>query len=650
MNAVTRLVHSNVFLKYRRLLIVAFHAVAVSLCFLVAFELRFDFVLPADAKLRIAHTLGLLVAIKLLVYWRYRLYENWWGYPSLSDLSNIVVANGVASGMFAIAMVLTQTAGGMSRSVLLLDAVLAIGLLAGTRSAVMWLKERASEPRRIEKYVLMIGAGEAAVRLLQEIEHNPRLGVCVLGLVDDDPAKWQMRVRGIRVLGGTAQIPDLAQKHRVQELIVAIPSAPPEDLRRIIQICQSTGVPCKVLPPMAALIEGTIPYRMVRDVKLEDLLARKPVRLRREAVQQHLEGKVVMVTGGAGSIGSELVREISTYGVKQVVVFDRNESGLFMLGTELRATHPDLNLVIAPGDIQDRQTLADVFWHYSPDCVFHAAAFKHVPLMELNPVEAVKNNIFGTWNVLEAARAARSREFVLISTDKAIRPSSVMGATKRFAEMILQKQPLSPKCVAVRFGNVLGSAGSVVNVFREQISRGEPITVTHPEVTRYFMTTQEAVQLILQAVTLANGGEIFVLDMGEPVKIVDLAKNMIRLSGLEPDVDVCIRFVGMRPGEKLHETLWNEGEQIERTVFEKIWVLRNEQPSTVDLAASLSELRVAASHGDPEGILALLRRMVAEYEPAPVPAVIELRPGIAKADKEKKLAVAGTLAAAASDD
>jgi FlaA1/EpsC-like NDP-sugar epimerase len=495
--------------------------------------------------------------------------------------------------------------------------------------------------------VLMIGAGEAAVRLLQEIEHNPRLGISVVGLVDDDRAKWQMRVRGIPVVGGTAQIPELVEKHRVQELIVAIPSAPAEDLRRIIQICQSTSVRCKVLPPMAALIEGTIPYRMVREVKLEDLLARKPVRLRREAVQEHLRGKVVMVTGGAGSIGSELVREISNYGVKQVVVFDRNESGLFMLEMELRAARPELNLAIAVGDIQDRQRLADVFWRYSPDCVFHAAAFKHVPLMEENPVEAVKNNVFGTWNVLEAARTARTREFVLISTDKAIRPSSVMGATKRVAEMILQSQPLSPKCVAVRFGNVLGSAGSVVNVFREQISRGEPITVTHPEVTRYFMTTQEAVQLILQAVTLASGGEIFVLDMGEPVKIVDLARNMIRLSGLEPEVDIPIRFVGMRPGEKLHETLWNKDEQVEK-VFEKIWVLRNHQTSTVDLAASLSELKAVAETGDSKGILTLLRRTVAEYEPVAVPTVIEIRTAISRDEKRADLSVGGSLPASAS--
>lgn len=649
MKAFPGLLHNEYFLRHRRVFIVLFHAAVVCLCFLAAFELRFDFTIPAVEKLRLAHAIGLLVAVKLLVYWRYRLYDNWWGHPSFSDLFNIVIANGMASGLFAVAMVLTEAAAGMSRSVLVLDLVLAIATLAAARSAVMWLNQLSSEPRRIEKYVLMVGAGEAAVRLLQEIENNPRLGICVLGLVDDDRAKWDMRVRGIRVLGGTTQIPELAQKYRVQELIVAIPSAPAEDLRRIIQICQSTSVPCKVLPPIAVLIEGTIPYRMVREVKLEDLLARKPVRLRREAVQDHLRGKVVLVTGGAGSIGSELVREISNYGVKQVVVFDRNESGLFMLQMELRAAHSDLNLAIVPGDIQDRQCLADLFWRYSPDCVFHAAAFKHVPLMEENPVEAVKNNVFGTWNVLEAARATRTREFVLISTDKAIRPSSVMGATKRVAEMILASQPLAPKCVAVRFGNVLGSAGSVVNVFREQISRGEPVTVTHPEVTRYFMTTQEAVQLILQAVTLASGGEVFVLDMGEPVKIVDLAKNMIRLSGLEPDVDISIRFVGMRPGEKLHETLWNKDEQIEKTVFEKIWVLRNHQNSSVDLAASLSELKAIAATGDSRGILALLRRVVAEYEPSPVPTVIDIRTAAGREDKGTDRALGGARAAASAD-
>ena len=617
MNARMTLLHSEYFLKHRRVFIVAFHLAAVCLCYLAAFELRFDFALPAVEKLRIARTLGLLVLIKLLVYWRYRLFEGWWGYPSFSDLSHIVLANGMGSGLFVITMVLTKTAEGMSRSVLLVDLVLAIGLLAGTRFGVLALKQFSSEPRRIEKYVLMVGAGNAAVRLLQEIECNPRLGISVVGLVDDDRAKWGMRIHGIRVLGGTAKIPELVEKHRVQELIVAIPSAPPEDLRRIVQLCQSSGTACKVLPPMAALIEGTIPYRLVREVKLEDLLARKPVRLHREAVRAHLHGAVVLVTGGAGSIGSELVREIANYEAKQIVLFDRNENALFLLEMELRATHPELDLAVAVGDIQDPQRLADVFRRYPPDCVFHAAAYKHVPLMEENPVEAMKNNVFGTRNVLEAARAAGAREFALISTDKAIRPSSVMGATKRVAEMLLRLWPQAPKCVAVRFGNVLGSAGSVVNVFREQISRGEPVTVTHPEATRYFMTAQEAVQLILQATTLGSGGEIFVLDMGEPIKILDLAKNLIRLSGLEPEVDIPIRFIGLRPGEKLHETLWNEEEQIERTVFEKIWVLRNHQPSRVDLRALLSELQAAAAASDSRRIIALLQRAVGEYEPSP---------------------------------
>lgn len=623
MNVVIKLLRSEYFLKHRRVFIVAFHVAAVCLCYLTAFELRFDFTLPEAEKLRIAHTLGLLVVTKLLVYWRYRLFEGWWGYPSFSDLSNIVMANGVGSGLFVIAIVLTKTAEGMSRSVLLVDAVLAIGLLAGTRFGMLALKQLSSEPRRIEKYVLMVGAGEAAVRLLQEIECNPRLGIYVVGLVDDDRAKWGMRIRGIRVLGSTERIPQLVEKHRVQELLVAIPSAAPEDLRRIVQICQSTGVACKVLPPMAALIEGTIPYRMVRELKLEDLLARKPVRLHREALHAHFRHAVVLVTGGAGSIGSELVREIANYDTKQVVLFDRNENALFLLEMELRAKYHELDLAVAVGDIQDPHRLAAVFRRYSPDCVFHAAAYKHVPLMEENPVEAVKNNVFGTRNVLEAAHAAGTCEFVLISTDKAIRPTSVMGATKRVAEMIVQSQPQAPKCLAVRFGNVLGSAGSVVNVFREQISRGDPVTVTHPEATRYFMTAQEAVQLILQAATLGGGGELFILDMGEPMKILDLAKNLVRLSGLEPEVDIPIRFIGLRRGEKLRETLWNEEEQIEKTLFEKIWVLRNHQPtSSIDLRGLLSELHAAATNNDAQRTLVLLQRAIAEYQPSTAPAEV----------------------------
>ncbi len=623
MNVVMKLLRSKYFLKYRRIFIVAFHVAAVCLCYLTAFELRFDFALSEVEKLRIAHTLGLLIVTKLLVYWRYRLFEGWWGYPSFSDLSNIVMANGVGSGLFVIAMVLTKAAEGMSRSVLLVDAVLAIGLLGGTRFGMLALKQFSSEPRRIDKYALLVGAGEAAVRLLQEIECNPRLGIYVVGLVDDDRAKWGMRIHGIRVLGSTERIPELVEKHRVQELIVAIPSATPEDLRRIVQICQSTGVACKVLPPMAALIQGTIPYRMVRELRLEDLLARKPVRLHREAVRAHFHSAVVLVTGGAGSIGSELVREIANYEVKKVVLFDRNENALFLLEMELRAKYPELNLAVAVGDIRDPHRLADVFRRYAPDCVFHAAAYKHVPLMEENPVEAVNNNVFGTQNVLEAARAAGARELVFISTDKAIRPTSVMGATKRVAEMIVQSQPPAPRCVGVRFGNVLGSAGSVVNVFREQISRREPVTVTHPEATRYFMTAQEAVQLILQAATLGSGGELFILDMGEPMKILDLAKNLIRLSGLEPEVDIPIRFIGLRPGEKLHETLWNEEEQIEKTLFEEIWVLRNHQPtSSIDLRALLSELHAAAGNNDTRRTITLLQCAVAEHQFSAAPAKV----------------------------
>lgn len=624
MNVLMNLLHTETFLRHRRSFIVAFHGAAVALCYFAAFELRFDFSLPPAERMRIIQTLGFLLGVKLLVYWRYRLYDGWWAYPSFTDLRNIVVANSVASALFMVAMVLTKTTTGMSRSVLLMDGILAIALLSGTRFLVMALKQVSSEPRRIEKYVLIVGAGEAGVRLLQEIEGNPRLGVYVVGLVDDDRAKWGMRIHGIHVLGGTEKIAELVEKHRVQEVILAVPSAASEDLQRIVRICQSTGVACKVLPPMAALIDGKIHYRMARDVKLEDLLARKPVRLDRDAVRQHLAGSVVLVTGGAGSIGSELVREISQYAVKQVVVLDRNENALFLLEMEMRAQHPELDLAFVVADIQDPRRLQNVFRRVSPDCVFHAAAYKHVPLMENNALEAVKNNVFGTRNVLEAARASAAREFVLISTDKAIRPSSVMGATKRMAEMILQRWPGSPRCVAVRFGNVLGSAGSVVNVFREQIGRGEAVTVTHPDATRYFMTAQEAVQLILQAVTLGRGGDLFILDMGEPVKIVDLARNLIRLSGLEPDVDIPLRFTGLRPGEKLHETLWQEDERVEKTVHEKIWMLRNHQPGSLDLPALLAELRLAANASDQQRIVALLHQAVAEYEPSAVASPLTL--------------------------
>ncbi len=604
-------------LRHRGSAAVFVHAAMVTLAYTLAFALRFDFAIPPNMAATLVLTLPLVLACRLGAFWACGVFRGSWRYLNMHDVEDVVRASVLGSALLLSTVVFLHGMPGFPRAVFLLDLLLSMSIVAGSRLLVRWLRERRERPlvRRIERLVLIAGAGSAGMRLLEEIESRDRLKCAVVGFVDDDPVKLGLRVGGTPVLGRIDDLPALVTEHDVSEVLVAMPSAPGAVLRRIVQHCRDAGVRSRVLPTLSELVEGRVMYTQMREVRVDDLLAREPVRLDVPRVRTFAAAKRVLVTGAAGSIGSELCRQIAAYEPENLVLYDRHENGIYSLEMELRARFPELRLEAVLGDVLLPDQLASVFAAHRPQLVFHAAAYKHVPLAEANVLEAVRNNVVGTRNVAEAAISQGVREFVLVSTDKAVRPTSVMGVTKRVAEMVVQGlQTGGCRFVAVRFGNVLGSSGSVVPLFRDQIARGGPITVTHPEVTRYFMTIPEAVQLILQAATLGDGGEIFVLEMGEPVRIVDLARNMIRLSGFEPDEDIAIVFTGLRPGEKMTEELVAEEEAIATTYHDRINVLRrNGTPPRPE--TWLPEVERCLAAADARAAVRLLRRLVPGYRP-----------------------------------
>ncbi|HMG27165.1 MAG TPA: nucleoside-diphosphate sugar epimerase/dehydratase, partial [Acidimicrobiia bacterium] len=462
---------------------------------------------------------------------------------------------------------------------------------------------------------LIVGAGTTGIRLLEEIESRTHHGMAVLGFVDDDPSKQGTRIAGAEVLGTIDDLPRLLGAHEVQEVLVAIPSAPGAVMRRIAQHCAEARVRHRVVPSLAELVEGRVMFTQVRDVKLDDLLAREPVRFDLPQVRSLIADRTVLVTGAAGSIGSELCRQVAAHGPARLVLFDRHENGMFLLEGELRDRFPAVEIAPVLGDLLLEDQLEAAFAAHRPALVFHAAAYKHVPLAELNVLQAVRNNVFGTLNAAQMAIRHKASEFVLVSTDKAVRPASVMGVTKRTAELVIGGLASAPcRFLAVRFGNVLGSSGSVVPLFREQIARGGPVTVTDPEVTRYFMTIPEACQLILEASSAGEPGATYLLEMGSPVRIADLARQMIRLSGFEPDEDIAVVFTGLRPGEKLEEELVDDGERVVTTAHDRIRVLHG--PRHVLPPGWLGGLQLCVRRGDTAGALRLLQQAVPGYTPS----------------------------------
>jgi FlaA1/EpsC-like NDP-sugar epimerase len=583
-----------------------------------SFALRFDLDVPSEYVVVLLRTLPLLLACKLVGYWYSGLFSGSWRHVSVHDVPEIVRGSLAGSLLFLLAMVFVRGLHGFPRSVFLIDFLAATALMGGIRVVIRILRERDGRPqvRRIEKLALIAGAGSAGIQLFRELEGRPRLGIAVVGFVDDDPGKIGLRVCGLPVLGAIDELPALCAQHDVGEVFIAMPSAPGTTIRRVAQRCQQAGVRSRVLPSLGELVEGRFIYTQMREVKVDDLLSRAPVRLDLPRVRHFIAGRTVVVTGAAGSIGSELCRQLAASEPERLVLYDRHENGMFALEMELKQRFAEVELVPVLGDVLLADQLDSVFRAYRPEIVFHAAAYKHVPLAERNLIEAVRNNVIGTRNVAQAAVKHGARDFVLVSTDKAVRPTSVMGVTKRVAELLVQgMQNGGCRFVAVRFGNVLGSNGSVVPLFREQIARGGPVTVTHPDVTRYFMTIPEAVQLILQAATLGEAGQILLLEMGEPVRIADLARHMIELSGFRPDEDIEVVFTGLRPGEKLYEELVDDGEEVVRTEIERIRTLRTAavRRSPHDFVPRFEEL---VARGDATGLVALLRELVPSYAPS----------------------------------
>jgi len=602
-------------------------ALLVGLSLWTAFLLRFDFSIPPREFATFRRGLMIALAIKLVVFYAMRLHqERWWRYLGFPDLLGIFKANLIASGAFTLVTLLTLGAD-FSRSVYCLDLVLCFLLTAGTRFA-MRLQEELSAKRHAKgaKGLLIYGAGVAGIALAREIRDNPSLGYRVLGFLDDDPRKQGAHLAGQPVLGvGTDAdriVANLQNKQSlVKEIAVTMPSATGRQIRVALGRARLTGLPCRVVPGLGELISGKVSIGR-SEISVTDLLEREPVKLDPEHARPRVAGKPVLVTGAAGSIGSELCRQLAALNPSCLITLDQAESEIFRLQAELRSKFPELHVQPQLADIRDLRRIDDIMYRYEVDSVFHAAAYKHVPMVEQHVCDGARNNVLGTWNLVQAACRNSVSTFVMISTDKAVNPSSVMGLTKRVAELIVTAKRLKPadqrtRFVSVRFGNVLVSNGSVVPTFQNQIAAGGPVTVTHPEVRRYFMTVQEAVQLVLHASTIGKGSEIFVLEMGKPVLILDLARKMIRLAGFTPDEDIQIRFTGLRPGEKLFEELKLDGEDILPTSHEKIKIFRGNQVTMQSLVPWMGELQHLLWAQDGTSVVEHLNKLVPEYQPAP---------------------------------
>jgi FlaA1/EpsC-like NDP-sugar epimerase len=586
----------------------------------VAFELRFDGGLPPRYFHAMEASACILAAAKLAAFMAATVRWSHWKYTSPSDVLRIVLANSLGSllGGSAIYFVLGQST--VPHSIYILDWLVSCLLTLAVRLAARVIVTARRVDRAGDKRtrVLIYGAGAAGQALVRELGQNESLMYQVKGLIDDDHRKSDLVFQGKRVLGTGETLGKVVEKHCINQVLIAIPSATGPQMVRILQLATDAKVEYKMVPSLGELLQGTDLGKQIRNVAVEDLLGRQPVQLDLERIRERIQGKVVLVTGAAGSIGSEICRQISKFHPLALVGFDEAETPLFHIDREMARDFPNVSWHAEIGTIMRPDALDRVMKQYHPSIVYHAAAYKHVPLMEKNVFAAVETNIFGTWNVARAAIEHGVRDFVMISTDKAVRPSSMMGATKRAAELLIRSLQADngPKFVAVRFGNVLGSNGSVVPIFKEQIAAGGPLTVTHPEMSRYFMTIPEASQLVLQAFSIGSGGEIFVLDMGEPVKIADLAKSLILLSGLRPGHDIEIRYTGLRPGEKMFEELNLEHERLVETSHSKIKsYLSDHHLDALDIQASLRSLRQFAERQDIANVVLTLKELIPDYNP-----------------------------------
>jgi FlaA1/EpsC-like NDP-sugar epimerase len=597
-------------LRYRPWFIGVFQAFLVSCSLVIAWLLRFDFALPQRSTLFSAGLILVFVRLTAMAY--FGLLRGWWQYVGIRDGIDVLKAVGTGSVLF---WVVTRYLLGLTafpRTVYILEALLTAGFLVGVRLFFRLLAESVREDISSCKRVILIGAGSAAQTILREIRKTGS-GYLAVGCLDDDRSKLGMRVHNVRVLGTVDQLPDVLASDPVDEVLIAVPSATGIQMRRFVEICNHANISFRTVPALKDIIAGEVIFNQLREVKLEDLLGREPAHIDLDAVRREIVGRTVVVTGAAGSIGSELCRQILDYSPSRLICLDQSETGLFFLRLELNTKRNDSQVTFCVADINDLGRMGYVLSKFCPEIIFHAAAYKHVPMMESNVQEAVTNNVFALLGLLDLADELGCKSFVLISSDKAVNPTSVMGATKRICELILSSRPPNGmRCVSVRFGNVLGSSGSVIPVLKQQLRNHQPLTITHPDIRRFFMVTREAVALVLQAFAIGNHGDILVLDMGEPIRILDLARNLIRLTGkFEHEIE--IQFTGLREGEKLVEELFYCDEKVFHTSCDKIRRTSGPLKDWTGLSRQLEELRASMSIDGAAPIRAKIKEIVPEY-------------------------------------
>ena len=603
--------------KLKRFLPVFYDMAIINLMMLAAYFLEFATVALPDNFRFLAIYPILNTALTVFLFWRFKMYSFVWEYFGVKDFIKVFSA----CTMSAIVMFAALMAFNMGRALnlsLFYLAFLLLGAILPRLFRILVVRTRISkiDKSKTSKRIMVVGAGLAGLTLINEIKNNSRINDMVVCCIDDDPNKKDKLIHGVKIVGGKSYIPRAVEKYGVDEIYIAVPSAPAKVISEIYAICKSTKREVKSLPGLYQLINGEVSVSLLREVKVEDLLDREPIDINMLEIAQYITDKVVLVSGGGGSIGSELCRQIAKYAPSRLIIVDIYENNVYDVQQELKKKHPTLNLEVLIASVRDEKRIDDIFATYRPNIVYHAAAHKHVPLMEKSPNEAIKNNVFGTKNVAQAAARHGANRFVLVSTDKAVNPTNIMGATKRLCEMIIQtmNQKYDTEFVAVRFGNVLNSAGSVVPLFQNQIKQGGPVTITDKDMVRYFMTISEAVLLILQAGYYAEGGEIFVLDMGTPVKIDDMARNLITLSGLVPDVDIDIVYTGLRPGEKLYEEMLMSEEGLKQTKNKLIFIARPIELDIEKLDADCAELHQLAESNSPDSILKI-KEIVTTYNP-----------------------------------
>ncbi|HQI23743.1 MAG TPA: nucleoside-diphosphate sugar epimerase/dehydratase [Smithella sp.] len=599
----------------------------------LSYFFRFDFNFANINFEQIGDLLFWILPLKVFIFFTIGLYRGMWRYTSVKDFWLLIQACFIATVLIMVIILTISRFSGYSRSIFFIDGIFTFVLTGGVRMAIRsFFAMFGNQAMNVSSSllskttrVLIVGAGDAGEKILREINDNYKLNYEVVGLIDDDEQKQGRTIHGVRVLGPVDRLPKILKRETIHQILIAVPSASGDRIRRIVETCQQCNLDYKILPGIGDLIDGRVSVKLLRDISYEDLLGRSPVQLNVRDIRNYLDDKTILITGCGGSIGSELCRQVIKYQPHRLILLDSSESNLFNIQMEIINEHFFRYCEAILGHVQDEALMNNIFEKHKPEVVFHAAAYKHVPMMEKNPWQAVLNNIMGSRVAMEMAIKHHVERFVLVSTDKAVRPTNVMGASKRVTELIMQcQQGNGTRFMAVRFGNVIGSSGSVIPLFRRQIEQGGPVTVTHPEINRFFMTIPEAAQMILQAGTMGEGGEIFILRMGTPIKIAEMARDLIRLSGKEPDVDIKIVFTGLREGEKLYEELITVGEDIMPTSHKKVMVLqsngfingaKNSEEAKIYLYNKLDQLAGLAAQHDARGIKIKLKEIVPEYTP-----------------------------------